>query len=516
MKLSDKLIELRKEKGWSQEDFAEKLDVSRQAISRWENGSALPDAQNILRISKLFSVSADYLLNDDHEGEREIPASDVLTEETAPLVQKKKFPYWWLITAACFVILTVCIIYILKISGEVHSKHLLSGVKENEIAPTCTAEGSYDEVVYCTYCNAEILRTHRISEMTAHTLSNSVKENEVAPTCAAEGSYDEVVYCTDCNAEILRTHRISEMTAHTLSNSVKENVVAATCTEMGSYDEVVYCADCNTEILRTHRSVNRIAHTPSSSVKENEVAPSCTVEGSYDDVIYCAKCKDVILRTKIKIEKLEHQFKNRKCSVCGEDQPSEGLLYMSGGNGTCTVDIGDCTDENIVIPSYSPIGDKVVQVKAYAFRGQSDVISVKIPDTVTIVGEGAFQDCFNLESVTLPKKITAIHSYTFQGCENLKEITIPSGVTYIGIEAFADCVSCESITIPARVTKIGQFAFRNFSNVAGTVIFEVYEGWALCDESESPFEIVDFKNSHRNPCVEIAWAYSEYTWKRIY
>ena len=424
MKLSDKLIELRKEKGWSQEDFAEKLDVSRQAISRWENGSALPDAQNILRISKLFSVSADYLLNDDHEGERDIPASDALTEETAPLVQKKKFPYWWLITAACFVILTVCIIYIVKISGEVHSKHLLSGVKENEIAPTCTAEGSYDEVVYCT--------------------------------------------------------------------------------------------DCNAEILRTHRTVNRIAHTPSSSVKENEVAPSCTVEGSYDDVIYCAKCKDVILRTKIKIEKLEHQFKNRKCSVCGEDQPSEGLLYMSGGNGTCTVDIGDCTDENIVIPSYSPIGDKVVQVKAYAFSGQSDVISVKIPDTVTIVGEGAFQDCFNLESVTLPKKITAIHSYTFRGCENLKEITIPSGVTYIGIEAFADCVSCESITIPARVTKIGQFAFRNFSNVAGTVIFEVYEGWALCDESESPFEIVDFKNSHRNPCVEIAWAYSEYTWKRIY
>ena len=58
MKLSDKLIELRKTKGWSQEDFAEMLDVSRQAISRWENGTALPDAQNILRISKLFNVSA--------------------------------------------------------------------------------------------------------------------------------------------------------------------------------------------------------------------------------------------------------------------------------------------------------------------------------------------------------------------------------------------------------------------------------------------------------------------------
>ena len=62
MKLADKLIELRKQKSWSQEEFAEKLDVSRQAVSRWENGTALPDAQNILRISKLFNVTTDYVL----------------------------------------------------------------------------------------------------------------------------------------------------------------------------------------------------------------------------------------------------------------------------------------------------------------------------------------------------------------------------------------------------------------------------------------------------------------------
>ena len=89
MKLSDKLIELRKEKGWSQEEFAEKLDVSRQAVSRWENETAQPDAQNILRISKLFNVTSDYLLNDDYAKETLIPtiASPKKTEAT---VQKKK------------------------------------------------------------------------------------------------------------------------------------------------------------------------------------------------------------------------------------------------------------------------------------------------------------------------------------------------------------------------------------------------------------------------------------------
>ena len=54
MTLPDKIIKLRKENGWSQEDLAERLNVSRQAISRWENGTALPDAENVLLISKLF------------------------------------------------------------------------------------------------------------------------------------------------------------------------------------------------------------------------------------------------------------------------------------------------------------------------------------------------------------------------------------------------------------------------------------------------------------------------------
>lgn len=73
MKLSDKIIGLRKSNGMSQEDLAEQLNVSRQAISRWENGSALPDATNILQLSKLFHVTADYLLNDDYTSDNDLP-----------------------------------------------------------------------------------------------------------------------------------------------------------------------------------------------------------------------------------------------------------------------------------------------------------------------------------------------------------------------------------------------------------------------------------------------------------
>ena len=73
MKLSDKIIILRKQHGMSQEDLAEKLNISRQAISRWENGSATLDASNILQLSKLFNVTTDYLLNDDFKSDNDLP-----------------------------------------------------------------------------------------------------------------------------------------------------------------------------------------------------------------------------------------------------------------------------------------------------------------------------------------------------------------------------------------------------------------------------------------------------------
>lgn len=67
MKLSEKIIRLRKGRELSQEELAERLGVSRQAVSRWESGTALPDAGNLRQISRLFEVSADYLLDEERE-----------------------------------------------------------------------------------------------------------------------------------------------------------------------------------------------------------------------------------------------------------------------------------------------------------------------------------------------------------------------------------------------------------------------------------------------------------------
>lgn len=85
MKLSDKIVGLRKSKGMSQERMAEKLNVSRQAVSRWEKGTALPDSANILQLSKLFGVTADYLLNDDFR-DNDLPAIKEIREDNRKMI----------------------------------------------------------------------------------------------------------------------------------------------------------------------------------------------------------------------------------------------------------------------------------------------------------------------------------------------------------------------------------------------------------------------------------------------
>ena len=67
MILADKIIELRKKNGWSQEELAEKMEVSRQSISKWEGAQSIPDMNRILKLSEVFGVSTDYLLKDELE-----------------------------------------------------------------------------------------------------------------------------------------------------------------------------------------------------------------------------------------------------------------------------------------------------------------------------------------------------------------------------------------------------------------------------------------------------------------
>ena len=82
MILADKIITLRKKQGWSQEELAEKLEVSRQSVSKWEGGLSVPDLNKIIAMSTLFGVSTDFLLKD--ELEEITPSETAETDDAIP------------------------------------------------------------------------------------------------------------------------------------------------------------------------------------------------------------------------------------------------------------------------------------------------------------------------------------------------------------------------------------------------------------------------------------------------
>lgn len=76
MILADKILNLRKKNGWSQEELAEQMNVSRQSVSKWESAQSIPDLDKILQLSKIFGVSTDYLIKDEIELEEKLDIVD--------------------------------------------------------------------------------------------------------------------------------------------------------------------------------------------------------------------------------------------------------------------------------------------------------------------------------------------------------------------------------------------------------------------------------------------------------
>ncbi len=110
MEFSERLLTLRKERGLSQEELAERLEVTRQAVSRWESGATLPDAVNLLKLADLFSVSVDWLLRGGEAASAEdgaqAPVQDEPAEDRTP---RRKIPHLfcgvcWLVAAGSMVV----------------------------------------------------------------------------------------------------------------------------------------------------------------------------------------------------------------------------------------------------------------------------------------------------------------------------------------------------------------------------------------------------------------------------
>ncbi len=104
-------------------------------------------------------------------------------------------------------------------------------------------------------------------------------------------------------------------------------------------------------------------------------------------------------------------------------------------------------------------GEPVVAIGELAFKNCLHLVSVTIPDSVTVIDVGAFLQCESLESVVLPERLTHIGTAAFGSCKSLKSVILPEGLTHIDSGAFSHCESLTSIDLPDGLTEIAGSTF---------------------------------------------------------
>jgi len=125
MILADKIIRLRKKNGWSQEELADKMNVSRQAVSKWEGAQTIPDLEKILQLSTLFGVTTDYLLKEEIEDEEltndtssDTTVKRISIEEANAYIEQRKKASWRIALATFLCILSPVTLIVLSILSE--------------------------------------------------------------------------------------------------------------------------------------------------------------------------------------------------------------------------------------------------------------------------------------------------------------------------------------------------------------------------------------------------------------
>ncbi len=175
------------------------------------------------------------------------------------------------------------------------AKHSL--VQVDAKAPTCEEVG-HNAYEYCEACD---YTTYEEIKALGHTEGDVVVENNVDPTCTEKGSYDNVVYCTVCEAELSRKNVTVDENGHSL---IYIDAKAPTCTEIG-HNAYEYCAVCD---YTTYEEIKALGHSEDDVVVENNIAPTCTEKGSYDNVVYCTVCDEELSRENVIVDVSGHSL----------------------------------------------------------------------------------------------------------------------------------------------------------------------------------------------------------------
>ena len=213
---------------------------------------------------------------------------------------------------------------------------------------------------------------------------------------------------------------------------------------------------------------------------QNVVIPNSVELINYGAFAYCTSLKSITIPnsvTDIGITAFEHCHEDLVISTDNEviinycDQTGTNYRRITPQHAEESEHVDDSTSQLIIengvvtgcnsMAANIRIPETVTEIGEYAFEDCTSLKSVIIPNSVTKIGEFAFYDCSSLESVVIPNSVTEISPCTFFECTSLQSVNIPDSVTKIGLRAFDNCTSLRNIEIPNSVTYISFAAFKN-------------------------------------------------------
>lgn len=166
--------------------------------------------------------------------------------------------------------------------------------------------------------------------------------------------------------------------------------------------------------------------------------------------------------------------------------------------------------EKVTVP------DTVTTIGNSAFENCKNLYTITLPDSVKELGHSTFLGCERLTAVRLPRYIDGIHIHTFYGCKKLTSIYLPSGLQFIGLGGFENCSALKSIVIP-HMAGIGSFAFAGCSSLRDVSLpqwinqeaieTELFEGCSSLVKVHYPYDFIPermFANCESLDTIEIA------------
>lgn len=190
-----------------------------------------------------------------------------------------------------------------------------------------------------------------------------------------------------------------------------------------------------------------------------------------------------------------------------EDKPAKFELIRYNGKGESVVIENGVDSGNYIVTSIAS------RNQTLPFRGKTNVKSVTMPDTVTVIGMQAFSGCTNLTDLTLSKNITSIEKWAFSGCSGLTEVSLPSSLETLGYGAFMNCTSIEKVTIPKTVTSfsdgcqfIGCTSLKDVTLEAGLSVLgqQMFSGCTALQSIVIPSSVKDWGGHEFQSCTNLS------------